>query len=183
MRYHTHSKIIYFLAITLCIATPIWGETLFDSTSNPVFDFENVDQNVAFNASFSTSSYPMVLRDITLLWRKGRNENGLIIVNLLNDNNASPGHVMENLGEVNAGELPIGEQSITIPAKNKIPLNSKTRYWIQIRVTKESGALAYARQHEGYGVINEYYLNSFGRHRNSETGPYLFKVVGDPLKP
>ncbi len=177
------SKIIYFLAFTLSIATPGWGETLFDSTSNPVFDFEKVDQNVAFNASFSTPSNPTVLRDITLLWRKGSNENGLILINLLNDNKSSPGHAMEKLGEVNAGELPIGEQFITIPIKSKIPLNAKTRYWIQIRVTAESGALAYARQHEGYGVVNEYYLNSFGRHQNRETGPYLFKVVGDPLKP
>ena len=183
MSSYKHSKIIYFLAITLCIAMPSWGETLFDSTLNPVFDFENVDQNVAFNASFSTPSYPIVLRDITLVWRKGPNENGLILVNLVNDKNVSPGHLMEKLGEVNSGALPIGEQFITIPIKNKIPLNANTRYWIQIRVTAESGALAYARQHQGYGVIDEYYLNSFGRHQNSETGPYLFKVVGDPLKP
>ena len=183
MNLQTNSKIIYFLAILLGIATPSWGETLFDSTPNPVFDFEKVDQNVAFNASFSTPGYPIALRDISLLWRKGRDENGIILINLLSDIKASPGIFMEKLGEVNAGELPMGEQFISIPIKNKIPLNAKTRYWIQIRVTAESGALAYARQHQGYGVINEYYLNSFGRHRNSETGPYLFKVMGDPLKP
>lgn len=183
MKLRKNSKTIYFLAIILCIATSSFGEVLFDSTSNPVFDFENVDRNIAFNVSFSTPSYPLVLKDITLLWRKGRNEDGLILVNLVNDNNTSPGYVIEKLGVVNTRKLPIGEQFITIPIKSKIPLNAKTRYWIQIRVTAESGALAYARQHQGYGVINEYYLNSFGRHRNSETGPYLFKVMGDPLKP
>jgi hypothetical protein len=158
------------------------ADVLFDSSSDPVFDLDPVTDEVTLNASFSTNEHPIALKGVKLLWRRGQNENGLIRLNLLRDNNATPGPKLEMLAEIDSGALPTGDQWLTVPVKIEKTLDAKTRYWIQIKATAASGAMAYSRKHEGYGVQSEYYLNMYGLHRNSETGPYIFKIEGDPQK-
>jgi hypothetical protein len=158
------------------------ADVLFDSSSDPVFDLDPVTAGVTLNASFSTKEYPIALKEVKLRWRRGQNENGLILLNLLNDNNATPGSKLAMLAEIDSGALPIGDQWLTIPINIKKVLNAHTRYWIQIQATGPSGAMAYSKDHQGYGVKSEYYLNMYGLHRNSVTGPYIFRIEGDPQK-
>ena len=181
MKFKNYLINFYLVAAVLFLASSARGEVLFNSTSNPIFGYESINQHIIFNMSFSTPDYPIELSELTFMWRRGAAENGLIHIYLLSDKNSSPGEVMEGLSEINSSELPIGEQFLAVPIKNKIVLNSKARYWIKIQVSDSPGALAYARQHGGYGVANEFYLNSFGLHKNIQTGPYLFKVDGKPL--
>ena len=178
-----NSLIFFYFAVAILIAKPAQGVVLFDSTSNPVFDYESINQNIIFNASFSTPDYPIELRDISLLWRRGVNENGLIRIDLLSDKNSTPGKVISELSFINSTELPIGKQVLAVSLRYKVLLNPETRYWIRIRASGSPGALAYSRHHGGYGVAGEFYLNMYGFHKNSETGPYLFKVNGNRFKP
>lgn len=175
--------LIFFslLVVAFFITSPARGDVLFDSTSNNIFGYESINKNIIFNASFSTPNYPIALKDITLLWRRDANERGFIRVDLLGDKNATPGEVIGELSEINSNELPTGEQLLAVPIKNNYYLNPKTRYWIKIQASDSPGAFAYSRQHGGYGVANELYLNTFGLHKNADTGPYLFRVVGDRL--
>lgn len=158
------------------------AEVLFDSSSNPVFDFDLVNNGVALNASFSTVDHPTNLNLVHLYWKRGANESGLINLNLLGDNKGVPGAQLEVLGEIDATSLPIGDQWIVFPIKPKKLLLAKTRYWIQVKSISTPGSMAYSREHHGYGVKSEYYLNMYGLHQNSETGPYLFKIEGDPRR-
>ena len=158
------------------------ADVLLDSSLNPIFDFDPVDKNFTLNASFSTEDHPFIINQLKLLWRREEHQNGLIYIDLLNDNNVTLGAKLETLAEVDSGALPIGVQWLTIPIKTEKLLSAKTRYWIQIKATTATGALAYSRSHKGYGFISEYYLNSFGLRHNLSTGPYIFKVEGDPQK-
>ena len=158
----------------------VYADVLFDSTSNPVFNSDLVTKGVTLNASFSTNDRPVNLKELTLLWRRLKNEEGLISIHLLADNHAAPGMSLDMLAEVNAQTLPVGEQFLTIPIKIQKTLNANSRYWIQIRATDDSGSMTYSRKHEGFGVKSEYYLNMYGLHRNDETGPYIFKIEGVP---
>jgi len=173
---------LMFAAFIISGVGLVQANVLFDSSSNPVFDLDPVTDGVTLNASFSTGEFPIALKEVRLLWKRDQNENGLIHLNLLNDSNATPGSRLEILAEIDARELPAGDQWLTIPIKIKKVLNAKTRYWIQIKATAASGAMAYSREHQGYGVKSEYYLNGYGLHRNSETGPYILKIEGDSKK-
>ena len=179
MKFKNSLFILYFAVVAILIAKPAQGVVLFDSTSNPVFDYESINQNIIFNASFSTPNYSIELRDISLQWRRGVSENGLIRIDLLSDINSTPGDVISELSLINSRELPVGEQFLAVPLKNKVLLNPETRYWIRIRASDSPGALAYSRHYGGLGTAEEFYLNMFGFHKNSETGPYLFRVEGD----
>ena len=178
-------KILRCFVLALLIVSTVGlvrAEVLFDSTSNSVFDTDAVTKGVILNASFSTKENPIILQKVSILLRRSNNENGLIRLNLLSDNRATPGALLEMLAEVDSRDLPIGDQLLTIPIKIQKPLNAKTRYWIQISATASSGAIAYSRKHNGYGVKSEYYLNMYGLHRNDETGPYIFKIEGYPQR-
>ena len=182
MKFKSYIKNFYLASIILFVASSARAEVLFDSTSNPVFDYEAINQNIVFNASFTVPNYPMELKALTLLWQRGAQESGLIHIYILGDKNSTPGDVIEEISVINSKELPIGKQVLNVPLRNKIILNPQFRYWIKIQASDSPGALAYARQHGGYGVANEYYLNTYGLHKNSVTGPYLFRVDGDRLK-
>lgn len=182
MKFKNNSKFFNLAVAALFLASSAQGDVLFDSTSNKIFDFESINQNIIFNASFSTPNYPIELKDVILLWRRNVNESGFIRVYLLSDKNATPGDVIGELSVINSKELPVGEQFLAVPLKNNYFLNSKTRYWIKIQASDSPGALAYARQHKGHGVVDELYLNMYGLHKNSDTGPYLFRINGDRSK-
>lgn len=160
----------------------VQADVLFDSSSNTVFNVDPVTDGVTLNASFSTGEHPIALKEVRLLWRKSQDEKGFILLGLLNDNKASPGSKLDMLAEIDSGNLPVGDQWLTIPIKLEKVLSAKTRYWIQIKATAASGAMAYSREQNGYGVKSEYYLNPYGFHRNAVTGPYIFKIEGDPQK-
>jgi hypothetical protein len=153
---------------------------LFDSTLNPVFGWDAITDGITLKASFSTTDSPIVIKEVSLLWRRNQNENGVINLNLLSDDSDTPGSELERLAEIDSGALPMGDQLLTVAIKNEKILKAKTRYWIQISAAVASGAIAYSRQHTGYGVRSEFYVNMYGFHHNHVAGPYIFKIVGDP---
>lgn len=91
MKFKSYIKNFYLASIILFVASSARAEVLFDSTSNPVFDYEAINQNIVFNASFTVPNYPMELKALTLLWQRGAQESGLIHIYILGDKNSTPG--------------------------------------------------------------------------------------------
>lgn len=94
-----------------------------------------------------------------------------------NDNSGRPGSLRDNLALVDSRALPTSEQWLSIRLTNEKMLTRQTRYWIQVTATGPAGSMAYSREHSGQSVATESYLNMYGFHRNTETGPYIFKLV------
>jgi hypothetical protein len=115
---------------------------------------------------------------LTVRWQKDSNLSGNIHILLLEDKNEYPGSVLDNLATVDAHTLALGEQWLTVPFKNTKELSANTRYWIEISATGDPGSIAYSREKVGHGIATESYLNRYGLHRNTETGPYIFKLEG-----
>ncbi len=174
---------ILFTILVLLISAPLHAEVLFDSTDNPIFDLDTVNADVKLKASFTTNESQIRLSSLTLRWRKNLGQKGIIQIILLDNKNGLPGAILDNLASVDADRLTVGDQWLTIPLKNAKELKKNTRYWIEITSTGESGSVAYSREHRGLGVEAESYLNNYGLHRNTETGPYIFKLEGVRSKP
>lgn len=147
-----------------------------------MFGVDPVGSGIALNASFSSPSWPIELTEIRLLWQRGADNKGVIDVFLLSDLNAKPGKRLYKLASANAESLPIGEQWLVLPLNLNTPLSPKTRYWIEVTASAPAGSLAYSRSHLGDGVAGEAYLNSYGLHQNSVTGPYIFKITASPSR-
>ncbi len=172
-----------FAGLVFLISAPIQAEVLFDSTANPIFDLDPVSTGVKLNASFLTGDRPIRLTNLTLRWRRDLAQTGSIHILLLDDKNMHPGSLLADLALVDARALPTSDQWLSIPIKNEQELTEKTRYWIEITATGPAGSMAYSREHGGQGVATESYLNMYGLHRNTETGPYIFKLVGIENRP
>lgn len=134
------------------ISVPLKAETLFDSTTNPIFGLDPVSDGIKIAASFSTSNGPIRLSNLTLRWRRDSAQTGDIRILLLNDNDGRPGSVLDNLDLVDSRTLATGEQWLSIPIKNEKALKEKTRYWIEITASGSAGSVAYSREHNGQGV-------------------------------
>jgi len=178
MKIPTPILTMLFASFVFLISVPLHAEVLFDSTDNPIFDLDTVNADVKLKASFTTNESQLRLSSLTLRWRKNLGQKGIIRILLLDNKNELPGVALEDLATVDADTLTVGDQWLTIPLKNAEGLKKNTRYWIEIAATGESGAMAYSRQHHGVGVQSESYLNNYGLHRNTETGPYIFKLEG-----
>ena len=159
------------------ISVPLKAETLFDSTTNPIFGLDPVSDGIKIAASFSTGNGPVRLSNLTLRWRRDSAQTGDIRILLLNDNNGRPGSVLNNLALIDSRTLPTGDQWLSIPIKNEKALKEKNRYWIEITASGSAGFVAYSRERNGQGVATESYVNMYGLHRNTETGPYIFKLT------
>jgi hypothetical protein len=178
MKIPTQILTILFASFVFLISAPLHAEVLFDSTNNPIFDLDTVNADAKLKASFTTNENPLRLSSLTLRWRKNPGQKGIVRILLLENQNGLPGLVLEDLASVDADTLTVGDQWLTIPLKNAEDLKNNTRYWLDITATGESGAMAYSREHHGQGVEAESYLNNYGLHRNTETGPYIFKLEG-----
>ena len=166
-----------FAGSAFLISLPIQAEVLFDSTANPIFGLDPVSDGVKLNASFLTGDQPVRLSHLTLRWHRDLEQIAAIRILLLNDNSGRPGSLRDNLALVDSRALPTSEQWLSIRLTNEKTLTRQTRYWIQVTATGPAGSMAYSREHSGQGVATESYLNMYGFHRNTETGPYIFKLV------
>ncbi len=172
-----------FASLILLISAPASAEVLFDSTANPTFELDTVNASVRLRASFTTNERPLHLSVLTLRWKRNLGQDGSIRIFLLDNKDGLPGAVLDDLATLDARGLTAGDQWLAIPLKNAHELKKNTRYWIEITSTGETGSMAYSRQHHGQGVEAESYLNMYGLHRNTETGPYIFKLEGTQTRP
>ena len=158
-----------------------YSETLFDSTSNPVFDYDSVTDGVVIQSSFSTLSDPVELTKLTLKWVRKADDRGVVLVTLLADNSGFPGATIEIMSLFDVNAYPVTQSWLILPINKLNPLLARTRYWIEIRASSAAGAIAYSRQHKGVGVIGEAYKNMYGLNQNVKTGPYILRLEANRI--
>jgi hypothetical protein len=165
-------------AFFVLLSTALEAAVLFDSTANPIFDFDVVTSSPSIHASFSTGDQQNQLTELKLLWRRDNIAAGTVDISIREDEQRQPGNRLDTLASVDLGLLPAGQQWLVIQLKGATPLPANTRYWLDITATGAAGSLAYSRKHEGQGVTAEYYKNAYGLHANTATGPYIFRLEG-----
>lgn len=132
--------------------------------------------------SFSTGASAVSLDTLTLLVDGNAGSGGSFTVNLLTDNNTSPGAVLASgtfSDSVLAGTL----TPLTFTC-NGCSLAADTRYWIQLA---DAGGTttnwSWSSDISGVGVANEYFANSNGVFANNPNGPYQMELIAGVPEP
>jgi hypothetical protein len=176
-------RAVFRLAFFFFASTALEAGVLFDSTANPIFDFDVVTSSPSIHASFSTGDQQTQLTELKLLWHRDNIAPGTVVISIREDQQRQPGNKLETSVSADLGLSPAGQQWLVIQLKGTTPLSANTRYWLDMTATGAAGSFAYSRKHEGQGVTAEYYKNAYGLHANTATGPYIFRLEGVPSNP
>jgi PEP-CTERM motif len=191
---HSLSKIALASLAALALiaqASTARADVLFDNTGSasdgPAFTSTGISGPL--EASFSTEPFHMLFTDLQLLIGEAFNlDGGTLKVNLLSDNAATPGALIQTLAIIQDSNISDwGSPSLyDIPLTSMgIGLDANTRYWIQL--TSANGTYPvwfYTSDMSGTGVSTEY--DAFGRNYttalnpNSALGAFQMQVQAVP---
>jgi hypothetical protein len=79
------------------LSTELEAAVLFDSTANPIFDFDVVTSSPSIHASFSTDDQQTQLTELKLLWRRDNIAAGTVDISIREDEQRQPGNKLDTL--------------------------------------------------------------------------------------
>jgi hypothetical protein len=143
-----------------------------------------VDLGPLYN-SFSTTSSPFLLStvNIRLEGDPSVSPSATISVDLVsNSGTATPGSVLNHLGNVAESDLLAGGSVFTFNLGTAFPLAASTRYWIEVHSsfisTQSTAGWSYASYNNlDPGVANEF-ISTSGTTSPNTDGPFMMSVLG-----
>jgi hypothetical protein len=176
-------------ACLLASATNAGADTLYNNL--PPFSTDGADGVDSTNGlgpladSFSTGAVGFTLNDVQLNLQVQGSVlgTGTVTVELLSDNDTSPGAVLSVLGTVTDAQVFANAGSTFNPAVYDFPvapisLAASTRYWIELDSGGSSTNIfwTWSLDTSGPGVANEFLSNQNGIFSNPGNGPYQMGV-------
>lgn len=108
---------------------------------------------------------------------------GSTLVQLLNDNNISPGTVLYTIGTISDTSLTNTFENYYLQLQTPQVLAPNTRYWIELSSSDGSNAFwAWSLDQSGVGVAGEYFANANGVFSN-DNGPYQMQLSDQVVTP
>ena len=132
--------------------------------------------------SFSTGASSFTLANIGLKLEDVGAPTGSFTIQLMADNNISPGSPIYTIATVQDSSLTNSLQDYYFLLTQPQVLDPNTRYWIELSSTDNSTAnWSYSVDTSGPGVANEYFFNqSCNPHCSNDNGPYQMQISEVP---
>ena len=131
--------------------------------------------------SFSTGGTGFTVVGIGLSLEVVGPPTGSFSIDILADNNTSPGNPLYHIATVSDTTLTNTLQNYFFDLTTPQALNPNTRYWIELSSTDGSNAeWSWSVDQTGIGVVGEYFANMNGVFTNDD-GPYQMEVSDQPL--
>jgi hypothetical protein len=133
--------------------------------------------------SFSTGANGLILTQVGLKLEDVGAPTGSFTIQLLADNNISPGNPIYTVATVQDGSLTDSLQDYFFNLSQAQALAPNTRYWIGLSSTDSSNAnWSWTVDTSGIGVSGEYFANVNGVFTN-DNGAYQMQISGDVPEP
>ncbi len=132
--------------------------------------------------SFSTGGAGFTLASVGLKLELLGAPTGTLSVDLLADNNTSPGGVIYNIGTIDDNMLSGTLQDYFLNLTTAQVLTANTRYWIELSSMDSNAGWSWSGDQNAVGVAGEYFANLNGVFDNSN-GPYQMRLSDTAATP
>lgn len=169
------------LTLVLALSCLAGATDIYNNLNSPTDGTDSVFSFGPLADSFSTGNSSFTLEGVGLKLEDMGTPTGSFTIQLLNDNNISPGTPIYTIATVSDSMLTDSLQNYFFDLATPQVLDPNTRYWIQLSSTDGSVAFwSWSTDQSGVGVAGEFFANSTGVYDNTN-GPYQMELSDQPL--
>ncbi len=167
------------LLLVLALSCAAGASVVFDNLSSPSNGVDSINSFGPLAGSFSTGASSFSFAGIGLKLEDLGAPSGSFTIQLLADNNISPGNPIYTIATVLDSTLTNSLQDYFFTLAQPQVLDPNTRYWIGVTSNNSTAGWSWSVDTSGFGVDGQYFANQSGIFTD-DNGGYQMQVSDVP---